>query len=76
MFFSSFSIVMYGFETLFKVPISLLGILHILAVKVNGSDVKRGICVTGNTRSYRHTENTSLDFKPNRYHLMKINRNS
>ena len=27
-----------------------------LAVKVNGSDVKPGICVTVNTRSYRHTE--------------------
>ena len=52
------------------------GILHILAVKVNGSDVKPRICVTVNTRSYRHTENTSLDFKPNMYYLMKINRNS
>ena len=71
-----YCIVMYSFETLFKVPIPLLGILHILAVKVNGSDVKPGICVTVNTRSYRHTENTSLDFKPNRYYLMKINRNS
>ena len=47
-----------------------------LAVKVNGSDVKPGICVTVNTRSYRHTENISLDFEPNRYYLMKINRNS
>ena len=27
-----------------------------LAVKVNGSDVKPGICVTVNTRSYRYTE--------------------
>ena len=44
-----------------------------LAVKVNGSDVKPGICVTVNTRSYRHTENISLDFEPNRYYLMKIN---
>ena len=25
---------------------------------------------------YRHTENISLDFEPNRYYLMKINRNS
>ena len=47
-----------------------------LAVKVNGSDVKPGICVTVNSRSYRHTENISLDFEPNRYYLMKINRNS
>ena len=42
------------------------------AVKVNGSDVKPGIYVTVNTRSYRHTENVSLDFEPNRYYLMKI----
>ena len=35
-----------------------------------------GICVTVDTRSYRHTENISLDFEPNRYYLMKINRNS
>ena len=48
----------------------------LLAVKVNGSDVKPGICVTVNTHSYRHTENISLDFEPNRYYLMKINRNS
>ena len=47
-----------------------------LAVKVNGRDVNPGICVTVNTRSYRHTENISLDFEPNRYYLMKINRNS
>ena len=67
---------MYSFETLFKVSISWLENLNILAVKVNGSDVKPVICVTVNTRSYRHTENTSLDFKPNRYYLMKINRNS
>ena len=39
-------------------------------------DVKPGICVTVDTRSYRHTENTSLDFEPNRYYLMKINRDS
>ena len=67
---------MYSFETLFKVSISWLENLNILAVKVNGSDVKPVICVTVNTRSYRHTENTSLDFKPNRYYLMKINSNS
>ena len=36
-----------------------------LAVKVNGRDVNPGICVTVNTRSYRHTENISLDFEPN-----------
>ena len=36
-----------------------------LAVEVNGSDIKPGICVTVNTRSYRHTENISLDFEPN-----------
>ena len=47
-----------------------------LAVEVNGSDIKPGICVTVNTRSYRHTENIPLDFEPNRYYLMKINRNS
>ena len=47
-----------------------------LAVKVNGSRVKPGICVTVNTRCYRHTENISLDFEPNRYYLMKINRYS
>ena len=45
----------------------------LLAVKVNGSYVKPGICVTVNTRSYRHTENISLDYEPNRYYLMKIN---
>ena len=67
---------MYSFETLFKVPISWLENLNILAVKVNGSDVKPVICVTVNTRSYRHTENTSLDSKPNTYYFMKINRNS
>ena len=67
---------MYSFETLFKVSISWLENLNILAVKVNGSDVKPVICVTVNTRSYRHTENTSLDFEPNRYYLMKINSNS
>ena len=67
---------MYCFENFFKVSISWLGILHIWAVKVKGSDVKPEISVTENTRSYRHTENTSLDFKPNRYFLMKINRNS
>ena len=55
-----YCIQMYCFETLFKVPISWLGILHILAVKINGSDVKQGICVTVNTRSYRHTENTLI----------------
>ena len=49
-----------GFETLFKVPISWFGILLIFAVKVNGSDVKPGICVTVNTRSYRHTENSYI----------------
>ena len=67
---------MHCFEILFKLPMSWLESLHILAVKVNESDVKPGICVTVNTRSYRHTENTSLDFKPNRYYLTKINRNS
>ena len=46
--------------------------MDFLAVKVNGSDVKPGICVTLNTHSYRHTENISLDFEPNRYYLMKI----
>ena len=40
------------------------------AAKINGSDVKSGICVTVNTCSYRHTENKSLDFEPNRYYLM------
>ena len=44
--------------------------------KYDRNDVKPGICVTVNTRSYRHTENISLDFEPNRYYLMKINRNS
>ena len=39
-------------------------------------DVKPGICVTVKTRSYRHTEKTPLDFEPNRYYLMKINRDS
>ena len=67
---------MFLHVNLLKVPISWLGILHILAVNVHESDVKPGICVTVSTRSYRHTENTSLDFKPNRYYLMKINRNS
>ena len=34
--------------------------------------------MTSNQESvfYRHTENISLDFEPNRYYLMKINRNS
>ena len=50
--------------------------MEFLAVKINGSDVKPGICVRVNTRSYRDTENISLDFEPNRYYLMKINRNS
>ena len=50
--------------------------MDVLAVEVNGSDVKPGICVTVNTRSYRHTVNISLDFEPNRYYLMKIDRNS
>ena len=45
-------------------------------VKVNGSDVNPGICVIVKTRNYRHTENISLDSEPNRYYLMKINRNS
>ena len=35
-----------------------------LTVKVNVSDVKPGIRVTVNTRSYRYTENISLDFEP------------
>ena len=48
LFLSPFCNVMYCFETLFKVPISWLGILHILVVKVNGNDVKPGICVTVN----------------------------
>ena len=43
--------------------------MDFLAVKLNGSDVKPGICVTVNTRSYRHTENISLDLEPNRYDL-------
>ena len=38
--------------------------MDFLAVKVNGSDVKPGICVTVNARSYKHTENISLDFEP------------
>ena len=42
--------------------------------KYDRNDVKPGICVTVNTRSYRHTENISLDFEPNRYYLMKINK--
>ena len=46
------------------------------AVKCNGSDVNPGICVIVKTRSYRHTENISLDFEPNRYYFMKTNRNS
>ena len=54
----------------------LLIFVEFLAVKINGSDVKPGICVRVNTRSYRDTENISLDFEPNRYYLMKINRNS
>ena len=71
-------------------PISCLGILHIcnlwilenfifvdfFAVKIKESDVNPGICVIVKTRSYRYTENISLDFEPNRYYLMKINRNS
>ena len=40
------------------------------SVKINGSDVKPGICVTVNTHSYRHTENISLDFEPNRYNYI------
>ena len=35
-----------------------------LTVIINGSDVKPGIRVTVNTRSYRYTENISLDFEP------------
>ena len=50
--------------------------VEFFAVKVNGKDVKPGICVTVNTRSYRHIENITLDFKPNRYYLIKISRNS
>ena len=50
--------------------------MDFFAVKVNGSDVNPGICVIVNTRSYRHTENISLDSELNRYYLMKINRNS
>ena len=46
------------------------------AVKVNGSDINLGICVIVKTRSYRHTVNISLESEPNRYYLMKINRNS
>ena len=49
--------------------------VDVLAVKLKGSDVEPGICVTVNTRSDRHTENISLDFEANRYYLMKINRN-
>ena len=41
------------------------------AVKVNGSDVNPEICVIVKTRSYRHTENISLDTEPNMYYLMK-----
>ena len=41
------------------------------AVKGNGSDVIQGICVIVKTRSYRHTENISLESEPNRYYLMK-----
>ena len=37
--------------------------MDFLAVNVNGRDVKLGICVTVNTRSYRHTEIISLDFE-------------
>ena len=40
------------------------------ALKDNGSDVNTGICVK--TRSYRQTENISLDSEQNRYYLMKI----
>ena len=50
--------------------------VDIFAVKVNGSDVNLGICVIVKARSYRHTENISLDSEPNRYYLIKINRNS
>ena len=42
------------------------------ALKGNGSDVNPGICVIVKTRSYRHTENISLDSEPNRYYLIKI----
>ena len=35
--------------------------MDLLAVKYNGSDVNPGICVPVNTRSYRYTENISLD---------------
>ena len=50
--------------------------MDFFAVKINGSDVKPEICVIVKTRSYRHTENISLDSEPNRYYFMKINRNS
>ena len=33
-------------------------------------------CVIVKTRRYRHTENILLDSEPNRYYLIKINRNS
>ena len=46
------------------------------AVKFKGSDVNPGICVKVKTHSYRYTENISLDSEPNRYYLVKINRNS
>ena len=61
--------------------ISYFIFVDFLAVKVDRSDVKPGICVTVNIHSYRHTEHTciSFDFELNRYciyYLMKINRNS
>ena len=47
-----------------------------LLIKFNGSDVNPGICVIVKTHSYRHTESVSLDSEPNRYYLMKMDRNS
>ena len=45
------------YELQYILPFKNFIFVDFLAVKVNGSDVKPGICVTVNTRSYRHTEN-------------------
>ena len=48
-----------------KVPISWLGILHIYNIWNPLIRIAIYLVVTVNTRSYRHTENISLDFEPN-----------
>ena len=57
----------------FKVPISWLGVLHIYNIWNPLIRIAIYLVVTVNTRSYRHTENISLDFEPNTNYLMKIN---